>query len=367
MHKTKIGIIGCGSISWAYFDVGRRFEILEIAAVADLQLQRAQARAEEYSLPRACSVAELLADPEITLVVNLTPPLAHREVSLSILEAGKHLYSEKPLAVTRAQGREIAAKAAATGLRVGCAPDTFLGAGLQTARKLIDEGAIGRPLAASANLASHGPEHWHPDPAFHYRFGGGPLMGTGPYYLTALVHLLGPVASVFASTTAGLPERLITSQPHYGERVKVEVPTHVTGVLRFATGEVATLLCSFDIWASNLPLLEVYGTEGSLSLGDPNCFGGPVRLRRAQEDAWTDVPLTHPHAEQNRGIGTADLAYALRSGRPHRASLELAYHVLDIQRSLIASGEQEGYVTLESRCERPAMLPLGLTEGTLDE
>jgi predicted dehydrogenase len=367
MDKTKIGIIGCGNISPAYLSAGQRFEILEIAAVADMIPERARARAEEYGIPRACTVAELLADPEVSIVVNLTIPRAHAEVALATLEAGKHTYGEKPLAVNRAEGQQVMDRARDVGLRVGSAPDTFLGGGIQTARKLIDDGWIGQPIAANANMAGHGHESWHPDPAFYYQVGGGPLLDMGPYYLTALVNLLGPVQRVVSSSTITFPQRTITSQPRCGETVAVEVPTHVAGILQFAGGAVGTLLMTFDVWASNLPLLEIYGTEGSLSVGDPNGFGGPVHVRRADAGEWSAMPLSHIYTDQNRGIGVADMAHALRSGRPHRASGDLAFHVLDIMDTLIESSAAGKYLEVQSRCDRPAMLPVGLRPGTLDE
>jgi predicted dehydrogenase len=367
MHRTKIGIIGCGNISPAYLTAGQRFEVLEIAAVADMIPERARARAEEYGIPRACTVAELLADPEVSIVVNLTVPRAHAEVALATLEAGKHTYGEKPLAVSRAEGQQVVDRAKELGLRVGSAPDTFLGGGVQTARKLIDDGWIGQPIAANANMVCHGHESWHPDPAFYYQVGGGPLLDMGPYYLTALVNLLGPVQRAVSSSTITFAERTITSQPKCGETVAVEVPTHVAGILQFANGAVGTVLMTFDVWASNLPLLEIYGTEGSLSVGDPNGFGGPVHLRRTGAGEWSAMPLSHIYTDQNRGIGVADMAYALRSGRPHRASGDLAFHVLDIMDTLIESSAAGQYLEVKSRCDRPAMLPVGLRPGTLDE
>lgn len=367
MEKTRIGVIGCGNISPAYLGMGQRFEIVEVAAVADALPERARARAEEFGIPRACTVDELLADPGISIVVNLTIPGAHAEIAVRTLAAGKHTYGEKPLAVNRAQGLTVMQKAQETGLRVGSAPDTFLGGGIQTARKLIDDGWIGRPIAATAHMACHGHESWHPDPAFYYKSGGGPLLDMGPYYLTALVNLLGPVSRAVASATVTFPERTITSQPKFGETVAVEVPTHVTGIMQFESGVVGTLLTTFDCWHTNLPLLEIYGTEGSISVGDPNGFGGPVSVRRSNGEEWTRMPLTHIYAEGNRGIGVADMAYALRSGRPHRASGALAFHVLDIMDTLIESSAEGRYLELQSRCDRPAMLPLGLTPGTLDE
>lgn len=367
MEKTKIGVIGCGNISPAYLGMGQRFEIADVVAVADMIPERAQARAEEFGIPRACTVEELLADPDISIVVNLTIPGVHAEVALRTLEAGKHTYGEKPLAVNRAQGREVIERARELGLRVGSAPDTFMGGGVQTARKLIDDGWIGQPIAATAHMACHGHESWHPDPGFYYKIGGGPLLDMGPYYLTALVNLLGPVQRAVASATVTFPERTITSEPKRGEQVTVDVPTHVTGIMQFASGVVGTLLTTFDVWHTNLPLLEIYGTEGSLSVGDPNGFGGPIHVRRAGAGEWTAMPLSHIYAEGNRGIGIADMAYALRSGRPHRASGDLAFHVLDIMDTLLESSLAGEYLDLQTTCERPAMIPVGLRQGTLDE
>jgi len=365
-EKTRVGIIGCGNIAPAYLTAGQRFEILEIVACADIIEERAKARAQEFNIPRACTVEELLADPDIEIVVNLTVPAVHASVTRAILEAGKHAYSEKPLAITREEGQQLLSLAREKGLRVGCAPDTFLGAGGQTCRKLIDEGWIGEPLGASAYMMGHGPENWHPDPAFFFQPGAGPLFDMGPYYLTALTNLLGPTAEVVASATITFPERVIGSQPHRGEIIHVNTPTHVTGILQFTSGAIGTLTTSFDVWASTHVPIEIYGTEGSLLVPDPNTFGGPIRIRRAEHDNWYDVPFTHGYAEPNRGLGVADMAYAIRSGRPHRASGELAYHVLDIMHALYDSSEQRRYVKIDSTVERPSRLPVGLRPGTLD-
>jgi predicted dehydrogenase len=367
MEPTKIGIIGCGNISGIYCEAGKVFDILDIVACADLIPERAQAKAAEYNVPKACSVEELLADPEIEIVVNLTIPKAHAEVGLAALQAGKPVHNEKPLAITREDGARLLKLAGERGLRVGCAPDTFLGGGLQTCRKLIDDGWIGEPVAATAFMLCHGHESWHPDPDFYYQPGGGPMFDMGPYYLTALVHLMGPVHRVTGSTRVTFPERLITSQPKYGTRIKVNVPTHVAGVMDFANGAVGTLVTSFDVWAAQVPHIEIYGTEGSLSVPDPNIFGGPVFVRRADASDWSEVPLTHGYTENSRGIGVADMAYALRSGRPHRANGDMAYHVLDIMHAFHDASREGKHVELSSTCTRPAPLPLGLREGTLDE
>jgi predicted dehydrogenase len=368
LQRTKIGVIGCGGIAYAYLTAGQRLDILEIVACADLVPDRAKAKAEEFCIPKACqSVEELLADPDIEIVVNLTIPKVHAEIAMATLEAGKHAYSEKPLAVTREQGQKLLQLAEQKGLRVGCAPDTFLGAGGQTCRKLIDDGWIGAPLGASAYMMGHGPEKWHADPDFFYQVGAGPLFDMGPYYLTALTNLLGPTDSVAASATVTFPERLIGSEPHYGEIIKVNTPTHVNGILNFASGAVGTLTMSFDVWASTHAPLEIYGTEGSLQVPDPNGFGGVIRVRRHDYEGWQEVPFSHGYAEANRGLGVADMAYAIRSGRPHRASGAMAYHVLDIMQTLYDASDQQQVVKVQSTVERPAAFPVGLRPKTLDD
>jgi predicted dehydrogenase len=363
--KVKIGIIGTGNIFGAYAKWCRAFRILEITACADIDRRRAEAKAAELGIPRVCSVEELLADPEIQIVVNLTVPQAHAEVSLAAIHAGKHVHSEKPLAVTRQDGQKILAAAKKKEVLVGCAPDTFLGGGHQTCRKLIDDGWIGKPVAAVGFMTGHGPESWHPNPDIFYQVGAGPLFDVGPYYLTGLVNLLGPVKRVSGSARVSFPERIATSEQHYGRRIPVEVPTHVTGALDFVEGPIATLITSFDIWSANLPRIEVYGSEGSLSVPDPNIFGGRVLVRRAGVAEWSEVPLTHS-ADVGRGIGVAEMAYAITCGRPHRTSGELAYHVLDLMHALVESSETGRHVEITSRCSRPAPLPLGLPEGELD-
>ena len=360
---VNVGIIGCGNISSAYLRGCQLFEVLRVEALADLDMELARARAEEFSIARVLNVPELLADPDIDLVINLTVPDVHADVSLQVLEAGKHVYSEKPLATTRADGKKLLA--AVSDKLLGGAPDTFLGGGLQTCRKLIDDGAIGKPIAATAFMVNHGMEHWHPNPDFFYQPGAGPLFDVGVYYLTALVNLIGPVARVTSSATTTFPERTITSEPRRGEKIAVGTPTHVAALLGFENGAVGTLITSFDIWGSELPRLEIYGTEGALSAPDPNTFGGPVKLRRAGESDWTEVPLTHPYTDNSRGLGAADLAAAARSGRKPRAGGDLAFHVLDTMQTVLeATG---AWQTVESTCERPAPFPTGMTPGVLDD
>lgn len=372
-EPVRVGVVGCGTISARYLAVMRGLPILRVVACADLLLDRARARAEEFEVPRACTVAELLADPSVELVVNLTVPRAHADVGLAALRAGKSLYNEKPLATTRTGARALLDCEQPPAILLGAAPDTFLGAGLQTCRKLIDDGWIGQPVAAIANMLSAGPESWHPDPAFFYQPGAGPMLDMGPYYLTALVFLLGPVRRVAGMTATPRAERLITSDPFYGSAIPVTTPTHVTGVLEFARGAVATLTTSFDAPASTMPPIEIHGTQGSLLVPDPNTFDGPVRLRRHalrhhehEREDWMSVPLTHGYRANSRGLGVADLAYSLRARRPARASGALAYHVLDVMLAFAESAEAGEYVEIASACAAPNPLPLGLLEGTLD-
>ncbi len=366
MQAAKVGVVGCGSISGIYFGAGQRFGNLEITACTDLDRAKAEARAKEFGVARVCTTEELLADPEIEVVMNLTVPGAHAEVSLAAIAAGKSVYSEKPLAVTREEGRRILEAAREKGVRVGCAPDTFLGAGGQTCRGLIDDGAIGRPVAAVAFMAGHGHESWHPSPEFYYKPGGGPMLDMGVYYLTALVNLLGPVRRATGATGTAFAERTITSEPKRGTTIRVEVATHVAGLMDFECGAIGTTIMSFDVWAANLPLVQVYGTDGSLSVPDPNRFGGPVRLWRVDAREWREVPLTHPYAENSRGLGAADMVAALRSGRPHRASGELAFHVLDLMCAFHDASDAGAHVQLGSTCERPAPVPADLPEGQVD-
>jgi predicted dehydrogenase len=365
--SVKVGVIGCGNISPIYLKSGKRFDILDIVACADLIMERAESRAAEFDVPRACSVEDLLADPEIQIVINLTTPGAHAEVAFAVLEAGKSVYNEKPLAVTREDGRRILDIAEEKGLLVGGAPDTFLGGGIQTCRKLIDDGWIGEPVAATAFMMGHGHESWHPDPEFYYQVGGGPMLDMGPYYLTVLVNLMGPVRRITGSTRITFPERTITSQPKYGTKIKVEVPTHVVGVLDFANGAIGTIITTFDVWGAQLPRIEIYGTRGSLSVPDPNTFGGPVCILRAGSREWSEMPLIYGYAENSRGLGVADMAYALCSGRPHRANGNLTYHVLDIMHGIHDASREDRHVIPESTCQRPASLPLGLRDGLLDD
>jgi predicted dehydrogenase len=358
-QAVTVGIVGCGNISDVYLRNCTRFPGLRVLACADLLPERAAAQAQKYGVPRSYGVEELLADPEIELVINLTVPQAHGSVGIAALEAGKSVYNEKPLAIDRESARRMLDLARDKGLLVGGAPDTFLGGGLQTCRRLIDEGAIGTPVAAHAFLQYRGPESWHPNPDFFYQPGAGPLFDMGPYYLTALTSLIGPVRRVTGSARISFPERMITSQPYHGTMIQVNTPTHIAAVLDFAAGPVATLVTSFDVWPGRIGGLEIFGTEGTMILPDPNTFDGPVLLHRPDAGGWPEQPILHGHTENSRGIGVADMALALRSGSRHRAHGEMAYHVLDIMHAIHEASEQGRHIELHSSMERPDALPLG--------
>lgn len=361
MEKINVGIIGCGNISAIYLKNCAKFKHLQVRACADLDLDRARAKAEEYHIPKACSVEELLNDPDIQLVMNLTIPAVHGEVCLQVLEAGKHVYVEKPLSVSLEDAKKVLNLSREKGLLVGGAPDTFLGAGLQTCRKLIDNGAIGEPVAASAFMTSHGVESWHPNPDFFYQTGGGPLFDMGPYYLTALISLVGSVNRVTASAGISFPERKITSEPFNGQKIKVNTPTHIAGVLDFENGAIGSLITSFDVWGARLPFIEIYGETGTISVPDPNTFGGPVALRKQNEKEWQQVPLISGYKENSRGIGPADMAEAILEGRTPRANSEMTYHVLEIMHGLLQASEEGKHYHLESHVSRPDPLIEGKT------
>lgn len=358
MQKVKVGIIGCGNISDAYLTNCVHYEQLEVVALADLNAELAQSKAAAYGIGKVLTTEQLLADPEIEVVLNLTIPQAHASISLAALEAGKHVYSEKPLAVSVEDGQRIIAKAKERNLRVGVAPDTVLGGGIQTCRKLIDDGIIGKPIAATGFMLSGGPESWHPNPGFLYATGAGPMFDMGPYYLSAFITLLGPIERVTGSAVISYPQRMITSQPRHGEMIEVETPTHINSVLDFASGATATLITSFDIkGGSSLPNIELYGSEGTLIVPDPNTFAGPVKLRRAGSDQFEEIALTHSHTEQSRGIGLLDMAIAIRENRPHRASGELALQVLEVMHGVHIASAGGRHYQVQHSCTRPEAMP----------
>lgn len=354
----KVGVVGCGNISPVYLRVAQKFPELEVLAVADAMPELAQERAQQFGVPHVLSVEDLLNHPEIEVVLNLTPPKAHAPINKAALQAGKHVYCEKPFGVNREEAREVLALAEQKGLYIGCAPDTVLGAGIQTCLKLIRDGAIGEPVGASAFMLSPGHEHWHPNPEFFYKEGGGPMLDMGPYYVTTLVTLLGVVRRVAGVSRITRPSRVITIESKRGQTIQVETPTHITGAMEFTSGAIATIIMSFDVWSHRLPCIEVYGTEGTLGVPDPNGFGSPVLLRKAGETEWREVELTHPYAEQYRSLGLAEMIRAIQEGRPNRLNGQLAYHVLDAMLAFNDSSAAGCHVELGSSCTPPELMPI---------
>jgi predicted dehydrogenase len=354
-----LGVMGCGTIFPAYMKGLARFDHLNVKWAADIVPERAQAAQDSYGIPHIGTPAQLLADDEIDVVVNLTWPKVHHDVSMAALRAGKHVYSEKVIGITLTQARELQAEAASRDLLLGSAPDTFLGGWGATSRGLVDAGALGTIIGGTAFVTHNRVEHGHPDPTFLFERGAGPALDRGPYYVTALVNLLGPVAEVSGMTAWGPRTRIMTNPARRVDVVPVEVPTHWTGQLRFHAGAVVTVVFSSDIWANELPELELYGTKATMSLPNPNFFDGDVRLAGLDRDAnFVTVPPAVPLGGL-RGQGVADLVAALGGGAPQRASAELATHVLEVLLAIEASSDQHQTITIETPCERPIWPALG--------
>ncbi len=363
--RVGIGIIGCGNISSQYLKAMRDFPVLEIIAIADMRSDVAEKKAAEFGL-RAVSVEDLLASAEVDVIVNLTIPRAHVEVGLRAIAAGKHVYGEKPLGISFAEAGKLIEAATARGLRVGSAPDTFLGGSHQRARAVIDAGEVGAIIGGTAYFACPGHERWHPDPAFYYDIGGGPVLDMGPYYITDLVNLLGPVASVQAMSSMAQAERPILSEPKRGQMMPVRVATHVAGLLRFHSGAIIQVTLSFDVPAHQHLPFELYGSKASLLVPDPNMFGGEVKLRHAGDADWSVIPTDMPYADANyRSLGVADMAHALLSGRPHRASGALALHVLEVMEAFEVASREQRPVAIQTPVERPEPLSNSLRDGKI--
>lgn len=374
MTPFRIGLIGCGRISDIYIQTCQARPELEIVACGSLDRAESTAKAARYGIAGVAEPAEIIADPQIDAILNLTIPAAHAGISLAALEAGKHVYSEKPFVTDLAEGQRILDLAAEEGLLVGNAPDTFLGGRVQTARAAIDAGRIGRPTGASVFVGTHGTERHNPNPDFYYQRGGGPLLDLGPYYLTALVFLLGPIARVAGMARRTFPTRTIENGPRDGETIAVEVDTHSLSMLEFASGPIATMTMSFDVWDSETPRMEIYGEEGTLVIPDPdpvhgtNIFGGELWLRRRETSRWTHQPRPdapdvwevvenrHGFNTDSRGLGLLDLAYAVRTGRAPRASGEMAQHVFEVMDAIAASGRDGRYRAIGSSCKVPPPL-----------
>lgn len=384
MRKVKIGVIGCGMISNVYLTnmTTRYSEYLEVAACADMFIEKAKESAEKFNIPIACSVDELVNNPEIEIVVNLTIPASHYEINMAALKAGKNIYCEKPLALTPEDGKRTIEFAAEKGLLVGCAPDTFLGAGLQACRKALDEGRIGKPLSITANMAFHGHETWLPNPVNFYKKGAGPMWDMGPYYITAMVAMLGPIKRISCFAKKSFEQRTVTgSSPLKGQKIDVEVLTHYSGLIDFENGTIASINMSFDMWKSNLPCFEMHGTTGSMIVPDPNTFGGPVKILSGESvinkldglapydavrtllspeiaDLFVEVPISADWKQNMRGLGVLDMAHALVDGLIPKANGDMAYHVLEALNGFDTASNEGIIYNMKSTCARPDVLDL---------
>ncbi len=370
-EPLRVGMIGCGRISGIYCQTLARFREVEIVACASLDKEESRARASQYGIANSCTPDEILADPAIDCVLNLTVPAAHAEVSRRALLSGKHVYSEKPLVTNAADGRDLLELARGKGLLIGCAPDTFLGGRWQTVRRLIDEGAIGKPTGIFAHAGTHGTERHHPNPDYYYLPGGGPLLDLGPYYLTAMVFCLGPLRRVAGMARRTFDRRMIENGPRQGEWMKVEVDTHSISILEFVSGVIGSMTMSFDIWDSETPRFEIYGEDGTLCIPDPdpvhgaNQFHGEVWMKTRETSRWSHKPRPqgrenwlvvenrHQFNEDSRGLGLVDLASAIREHRAPRASGELAYHVFEVMNAIERAPKTGDYQVITSHCEQP--------------
>ncbi|MFE0250701.1 Gfo/Idh/MocA family protein [Streptomyces sp. NPDC059010] len=357
----RIGVVGLGVISRAYLDTLVGHRAVRITAVADLDASRSAAVAAEFPGVAALSVQELLSSPDVDTVLNLTVPAAHAEIALGAIGHGKHVYGEKPLAAELADAQGVLEAAAKAGVRVGCAPDTVLGTGVQTARAAVAAGSIGRPQFATAVMVTPGHERWHPHPDFYYTAGGGPLLDMGPYYLTSLVHLLGPVRAVTGMAGRLRTERVIGSGPRAGERIPVEVDSHVSGVLEHVGGALTTLTTSFDGVATTAAPIEVHGDAGTLAVPDPNRFDGEVRLFELGGTQWRALPPSAGYVDAARGVGLLDFVTA-DGRRAPRASGDLALHVLETMSALLRSSAEGRRIELTTSAEPPARVPLTAAE-----
>lgn len=367
MKTIKIGFVGVGAISGIYLEnITNMFKEIEIIGVCDLIRERAENAVKKYNIPKLYNdMYELFADPEVDIVLNITRPYEHYEVTKAALNAGKHVYSEKPLAASLEEGKELVALAKEKGLMLGGAPDTYLGAGIQTCRKLIEDGEIGDVVGCAGFMICRGHESWHPDPEFYYKYGGGPMFDMGPYYLTALVNLVGNVEAVSAMTKITFPERLITSQPHNGEIIKVDVPTYYAGTMRFVNGAIGTLFTTFDVHYPGQARLEVYGSEGTIFVPDPNGFGGPVKILKPGKGV-EDVELKFNYPNNSRALGLADMAKAVAEGRTNfRPNCGQTFHVLEIMEGFAQSGREHKEVAIESRFDKTPMMDPTLEVGIL--
>ena len=368
MKIINIAMIGVGNISGIYLEnIHNTFKELRLLGVCDLVRERAEAAQAKYGVPKLYeTMHDAFADPEVDIVLNLTRPYEHFEVSKAALLAGKHVYSEKPLAASLEEGIALRALAEEKGLRLGGAPDTSLGAGIQTCRRLIDDGYIGVPIGSAAFMIGHGHETWHPDPDFYYQYGGGPMMDMGPYYLTAMVNLLGGISEVMSASKRSFEKRLITSQPLAGTVIDVNVSTYIAGTVKYDSGAIGTLFTTFDVYYADQARVEIYGSEGTLRVPDPNTFGGPVLLLRPEVKEYREMPLMYEYAENSRALGLADMAKALADGRVARCDYTQTFHVLEAMEGFERSAREARWVKMTSHYDRKAPMIKPALKGVLD-
>lgn len=370
MKKAKIAVIGCGTISEIYIDnLVNLYQNTEVVAVSDINQERLDVIASRFGITNGFQdYHEMLKIEDIDIVVNLTTPNLHAKITMDALTAGKHVYVEKPIAVKLEDAKKVMECAKRMNKRVACAPETILGMGTQTARKIIQEGKIGYTTGATAFLMYGGSESWHPNPAFLYKEGGGPLFDAGPYYIAALTYLFGAVKAVSAVASVTFPERTITSQPRYGEKIKVEVPTYVSGNLMFENGQTATIIMTFDVANSKHSFdIEVYGSEGTVIIPFPGNFGGDVFMKRTENDEWRKAESDFCYVENSRGLGVADLAASVLNGRDHRLSVEFGYHVLEVMQAFYTSAANGKVCEVNSTFKSIKDMPQTLKVGEIDK
>lgn len=369
MKKTvNIAMIGVGCISGIYLkNITGLFREIRLLGVCDLIRERAEEAQAQYGIEKIYdTMYDAFKDPEVDIVLNLTRPYEHYEVTRAALEAGKHVYSEKPLAASLEEGQALRELARKKDRMLGGAPDTFLGAGIQTCRKLIEDGYIGTLIGSAAFMICRGHERWHPDPDFYYQYGGGPMMDMGPYYLTAMINLLGPIRRVMAATRRTFPQRMITSQPLAGTEINVQVSTHIAGTVEYQSGAIGTLFTTFDVYYPSQARFEIYGSEGTLIVPDPNTFGGPVKLFRPEEKETRELPLVFDYKENSRGLGLADMANAIRDGRRARADYTQTFHVLEAIEGFETSGRTGAWTDLTSEYTPAPPMRKAVVPGILD-
>lgn len=368
-NTVNVAMIGVGCISGIYLEnITKTFTGVRLAGVCDLVRKRAEDAKEKYNIPKIYdTMHDAFADPEVDIVLNLTRPAEHFEVSRAALLAGKHVYSEKPLGASLEEGVALRDLAAQKGLLLGGAPDTFMGAGIQTCRRLIDDGYIGTPVGCAAFMICRGHESWHPDPDFYYQYGGGPMMDMGPYYLTAMVNLLGGVKRVVSASKATFDKRVITSPQQRGTVINVNVDTYIAGTLQFDSGAIGTLFTTFDAYYPGQARFEIYGSQGTLFVPDPNTFGGPIKLFRPESKECAELPLMYDYAANSRGLGLADMARALQTGRRARADVTQTFHVLDIMTGFARSAKSDSWIDMQTAYTREKPMQKPVITGVFDD